>query len=655
MKRLLFALAFVASAAPLHAGDIHRAVEAADLAQVRTLLAADPSLVHQKDDSQYRDLPLHVAAAIGHVEIAELLVKHGAAIDAHDTDRSTPLHVAAVRRQPDMVVFLIAQGADLAFQDDNGAWSLSFAASAGDSLCCRLLMDAGAPLDLVTAAGQNLLHMAMRSGRTDVFDAALAAGADPEARVDDGYTLLHFAAMNGQVPMMERLLAGDADLNVRNDWGSTPLHETAWRGRGEAGAYLIGRGAEVNAVDDWARTPLWIAAGHGQPELAAALLASGADPNRGNDFGQTPLMRAAQNGHLDIVNDLLDAGARPDAREARTGGTPLHAAAMRGYGDVVGRLASCTPNLNACDGGGATAATLAARYGHASVVAALNAAGARQEDPAPACPAESACLAACAHHAADTAAPAAALAYGEARYWYLGHAGYAVQTRNHLLIFDYWTYGRAPDAPALCNGRISPAELADQNVTVFISHEHGDHCDPAVFDWAADVANIRFLTGCDVETDVGYRKLDPREVYEIDGLVVRTIASNDSGLGYLVEADGLVVFHAGDHANRLRDFSGPYCAEIDWLAETAPRPDLAVMPVSGCGFGDLEAVRLGVHYAFDALEPRVFLPAHAIDNEWRYREFVDAARELAPQVRMVTPAHRGDHFEYAAGRDVASR
>jgi hypothetical protein len=39
-----------------------------------------------------------------------------------------------------------------------------------------------------------------------------------------------------------------------------------------------------------------------------------------------------------------------------------------------------------------------------------------------------------------------------------GHSGWAVKTRNHLLIFDYFS-GDDPAGAALCNGRINPAEI----------------------------------------------------------------------------------------------------------------------------------------------------------------------------------------------------
>ena len=40
------------------------------------------------------------------------------------------------------------------------------------------------------------------------------------------------------------------------------------------------------------------------------------------------------------------------------------------------------------------------------------------------------------------------------------------------------------------------------------------------------------------------------------------------------------VVAAGDHANRQQDFSGPYQAEIEYLAAAGVKPDLAFMRIS---------------------------------------------------------------------------
>ncbi|MEN8008331.1 MAG: ankyrin repeat domain-containing protein, partial [Candidatus Krumholzibacteriota bacterium] len=544
------------------------------------------------------------------------------------------------------VDYLIGQGADLAFQDNNGAWSLTFGVSGGNSEVVDLLMKAGAPLDLKNSDGVTMLHFAAMRGMNDVFDKVVAAGIDPDTKSNTGAVPLHWAASGGQPEMIARLIAAGADPEIIDEHGITPLLNTLWRGQPEAMKALIKAGADVNRIDDWERSPLWVAAGQGESDAVKALIAAGADPDQANIFGETPLLRAARQGKTANVDILIAAGAKPDTREAHCGRTALHLAAMSGYGDCVESLAKGGASLKARDHHGKNPLDLARTYGHKTSAKTLTATGAVPgEDDSP-CPAESGCLAVCKD---NPSAKGMSLAGGEARLWYLGHSGYAVQTENNLLVFDYFPGGRGPDEPALCNGYIDPKEIAGMNVTVFVSHEHRDHFTPGIFEWTADVPDIRYVMGCPAETDQPYDLVEPRQVRDFDGVKVRTIESNDSGVGFVVEVDGMTIYHAGDHANRQRDFSGPYCAEIDWLAEVGVRPDVALMPVSGCGFGDQEAVRLGVNYALEKLQPRVFIPLHSLNSEYRYKDFIDRCRNDFPGIRMVAPGHRGDHYDYRKG------
>lgn len=66
--------------------------------------------------------------------------------------------------------------------------------------------------------------------------------------------------------------------------------------------------------------------------------------------------------------------------------------------------------------------------------------------------------------------------------WYLDHSAVAVKTEKHLLLFDL--AGKAllgQPGEGLAEGCVSPDEIKDEDVLVFVSHEHKDHFDPAIF------------------------------------------------------------------------------------------------------------------------------------------------------------------------------
>lgn len=91
-----------------------KAVKAGDAQAVRSLLAADPSLVHAVDAD--KSTPLHWAAWKGHPEVIEVLLDAGADIQAHNENfhwGTTPLHAAAHGNQKASVEVLIRRGADV--------------------------------------------------------------------------------------------------------------------------------------------------------------------------------------------------------------------------------------------------------------------------------------------------------------------------------------------------------------------------------------------------------------------------------------------------------------------------------------------------------------------------------------------------------------
>jgi len=648
-RHWILVLTMVLLAAAATAGEIHQSIEAGDLARVQALVRADPEVVAQPDESRDRNLPLHTAAKTGRLEIMEFLIDNGATIDGLDRDESTPLMAACLHGQVDAARLLLKQGAVVDRTDLNGATPVSFAMASGEMEVIELLLESG--IDFATQKPDNgtYMHPAAATGNVELLEFLLSSGVSVRTPNDSGATPLQFAAARGRTEAVRWLLDHGADPGHEDSHGFDALGECSFRGNGETAQLLIGSGADVNHQDNFGRTPLLSSAWVGNDEVLAVLLKAGANPNLAAEEGQTPLIKATERGDLSDVEALLGAGARVDAVESAQGRQALHLAASRGYGDVAIALVKAGAPLGTVDNAGATPLQLAESHGNHKITKVLAKAGKGSPKTTNECELAGIikkCGVPCPAALDVTRSPA----MGEARVWYLGHSAMAVQTRNNLLIFDYFENGRVSDTAGLANGTICPEELADQKVTVFASHVHGDHYDPLIFDWRRQIKDITYVLGFepDDENVPAHESIGPRETRTFGGVKVHTIASNDSGVGFMVEVDGLKIFHAGDHANRERDLSGNYCPEIEYLVAAGHHPDLTMLPTTGCNFGDQVAVRTGIDYTLEKFGPTTFFPMHAGNNPARYLEVWEEVGPKHSEVEVVLPRDNGDWYLFSA-------
>jgi hypothetical protein len=145
------------------------------------------------------------------------------------------------------------------------------------------------------------------------------------------------------------------------------------------------------------------------------------------------------------------------------------------------------------------------------------------------------------------------LSEGEACIWYLFHSGWAVKTRNHFLIFDYWEKPGKDEKKNLENGFINPEEVAGQKVTVFVSHAHSDHFDPIILSWKKKIPDIKYIWGWrDKSSESGFCFDSGRTAIDIGGMKIYNIHHEFDGIpesAFMVQVNGLWIFHAGDHGN----------------------------------------------------------------------------------------------------------
>ncbi len=84
--------------------------------------------------------PIDIAAAIGNLEVARFLLKHGADINGTGSNgHFNPIRLASERPDTEMLVFLLAHGADPTARTDHGWNAMHIAAFAGSSEALRIL------------------------------------------------------------------------------------------------------------------------------------------------------------------------------------------------------------------------------------------------------------------------------------------------------------------------------------------------------------------------------------------------------------------------------------------------------------------------------------------------------------------------------------
>lgn len=129
---------------------------------------------------------------------------------------------------------------------------------------------------------------------------------------------------------------------------------------------------------------------------------------------------------------------------------------------------------------------------------------------------------------------------------YLGHSGFAVETSDHFLVFDYFLDD--PLDGGLGDGVISPKELPQKDTIAFVSHSHHDHFNRRIFDWRREISGIGYVLSDDISRVPGEDILwaSPEKEYPFHGMRISTLTSTDMGVAFVVEVDGLRLYHAGD-------------------------------------------------------------------------------------------------------------
>lgn len=203
---------------------------------------------------------------------------------------------------------------------------------------------------------------------------------------------------------------------------------------------------------------------------------------------------------------------------------------------------------------------------------------------------------------------------------YLDNSGFAVETGERCLLFDY--YNPDPRGGSFADGVVNPAEIREKRTTVFVSHSHYDHYHKGIFGLRKEIPRIGYVLSDDIRAQPGEDVLlaAPGQEYRFDGLSVRTLRSTDLGVAFLIQAGGLTLYHGGD------------LNWWHWIGE--PEEDNRLMAERY--LGEIESLRgVNIDVAFLPMDPR---------QEHNYLLGLNAFMETVP-VRYAVPMHFGRRTE----------
>jgi L-ascorbate metabolism protein UlaG (beta-lactamase superfamily) len=132
---------------------------------------------------------------------------------------------------------------------------------------------------------------------------------------------------------------------------------------------------------------------------------------------------------------------------------------------------------------------------------------------------------------------------------WLGHASFQIRTASKIIYVDLKKYGKV----------VETSEKAD---IILVTHNHGDHCSPPKIEKLRKKDTIIIAPkNCVSRIDGNVKTLKPGEEITVDGVKIEAVEAYNIkrvkpsgkpwhpkgyGVGYLIKAEGKIVYHAGD-------------------------------------------------------------------------------------------------------------
>ena len=230
---------------------------------------------YNKDICHCGSTPFHLAARYGHVEVGNLLLRHGVESDSMDCQGATPLHVAACHGHYSFIRWLISQRPSLHIntRGKNQSTLLHSAAICMNNQRVKPLIDMGANIYDTDEHGMTPLHYTVLNAVDNIDFLLLESSTWMDESIfvwgaKGDFTFAHDSEpLKRKVPLNFQCLklleitesTDPSFMNQVDENGTTALHLAAKNGEECCVVELLQKGAHTDVTDHKDRTPIDLA------------------------------------------------------------------------------------------------------------------------------------------------------------------------------------------------------------------------------------------------------------------------------------------------------------------------------------------------------------------------------------------------------------
>ena len=474
------------------------------------------------------------------------------------------------------------------------------------------------------------LFLASGKANFEVCKFLIEKGANIEAE-SNSLTPIWEAVGSGNLDIVKLLVESGADYDTQGKSRVTSAFlRSIMKGQIETVKYFLSKGAKTSAIS------LGFAMSRNHPEIFEILIQENFDINLPDDYdGTTLLHKSVKSGDIFYFDLILKKHADLNIKDSIFGRTALHEAVLRGQTLLAKKLIDNGSELYNKDNLGFTALDYAERQGNIELIDYTKGKNTQNKY-------------------LPISTRISVTEEKEAVIWHLQNFGWAIKTKNHFFIINYFynLTGKEiePEFKSIFNGWINDEEIKNENIILITTANAYKSYDKVIYELAKSCNNIKYVF-CSKPNDLDNYDVD----YEIisDSLIIGdvqfyNIDADIKEVGhFILRADNLTIYYQNEFTNR--DL-GKYKLGIEKVGLKFNQPDLAFLNAHNhhLFFPQNRTHELNETFLFsiEEINPRIVFPMDQIVPV----SFINGFDNI--EKSKIILAGNGDMFVYKNGKII---